>query len=440
MGVIRRLPLDAAAAVLLPVTVVLFAFGSSSVHELLRIGLPARWVALLALAGVALARVGARGTWPQQAPVAWLAAAALVVVGAESALWSVDPRLTLGRIFTVGVLFLTAVALALGAPDVRVAATRALHGVLVGVSAVAVVSLLVLLVAHKDAVLAATGGAGWRFRGVGDNPNTVPMLLSVGLPLAVWRAFERRAQGLALVLLFAGEIAFSGTRGALIAGFGGALATALLLALSSRQRVIAVVALVALALACVGLGKLPRPAKAAAAPAPAAPTAVATKGVDAELVFRLEDEIGFPPSGEYRPPVHRTFLGSSGRVQAWDGALRQGAKRPIAGYGFGTEEKVFVDRFFAFEGRFVENSYIGLFLQLGVAGAVLLATLLVALVWSAVRSVRRCRPAAASTGVLVAACLIGMTQSGLLSVGNIAATSIWISVLLLPALAFERSA
>jgi O-antigen ligase len=175
-------------------------------------------------------------------------------------------------------------------------------------------------------------------------------------------------------------------------------------------------------------------------PAAATPAPAATKGVNAELVLRLEDEIGFPPSGEYRPAVHRTFLGSSGRVQAWDGALRQGAKRPVAGYGFGTEEKVFIDRFFAFEGRFVENSYLGLFLQLGLAGVVLFATLLVALVWSAARIVRRSGPAAASAGVLVAACLIGMTQSGLLSVGNIAATSIWICVLLLPVLAFERSA
>ena len=401
-------------------------------------------MALFLLAGVAVARIAVRRVQLRSVPPAWLVAAAFVALGVESALWSVDPRLTIGRIFTVGVLFVTAGALALGVPNPRLAATRALLGVLLGIAAVSVLSLVVLLVSHGDAVLAATGGAGWRFQGVGQNPNTVPMLLSTGLPLAVWRSFEpgRRArlQGLALVLLFAGEIAFSGTRGALIAAFPGAIVTAVLLAPTPRRKLLAAVGLVVLALACVALAKLPEPVQAASTP-PAAPgpPAVLTKGVDAQQVFRLEDELGFPANGAYQPPVQRTILGTSGRAQAWDGAIRQAVKRPVAGYGFGTEERVFVDRFFSYESKFVENGYIALFLQLGVAGLALFAALLVTLFWSAARLVRRPGPAAAATGVLVAACLIELTQSGLFSVGNIAASSIWICVLTLPLLALERS-
>ncbi len=191
---------------MLPAVVVLFAFGSSSVDDLVRIGSKGRWIALLVLAALALARARR----PRSLPVAWLAGAALVLLGSESALWSVDPRITVGRIFTVGVLFVAASALALGAPTAREAATQVLLGVLRGIGAVAVISLLVLVFAHGDAVLPATTGAGWRFRGVGLNPNTVSMLLCVGLPLAVWRAFDRapagRGEGSALVLLFAGEI------------------------------------------------------------------------------------------------------------------------------------------------------------------------------------------------------------------------------------------
>src|SRR5262249_55577526 len=144
------------------------------------------------------------------------------------------------------------------------------------------------------------------------------------------------------------------------------------------------------------------------------------------------------------PPVPRTLLGSSGRAQAWAGALRQGAQRPVAGYGFGTENKVFVDRFYSFEGIFVENTYLGLFLQGGAAGLGLFVGLLVALGWSVLRLVRAPHvgrgPGAAAAGVLVAAILIGMTQSGLLSVGNIATTSIWLCVLALPLLARARPA
>jgi O-antigen ligase len=423
------------------VTVVLFAFGSSSVPELVRVGSQGRWLALAALGIVAVARSSA----PRALPVAWLIAAAFVALAVTSGLWSVDPRLTVGRGVSVGLLFVTACALALGARDARSAATAALLGVLRGMALVALISLLVLAFAHDNAVLPATAGAGWRFRGVGLNPNTVAMLLAIGLPLAVWRAFERarsaRWEGIVLMALFVGELAFSASRGALLAGFCGAAVTAAVLAATRARKVAAVAALVALAIVSFEVANLPNPAPLVAAPVSTAKPPPPTVGVDAEHVFRLEDELGFPLGGAYRPPVPRTLLGSSGRAQAWDGAIRQGARRPIAGYGFGTENHTFVDRFFAFQSGFVENTYIGLFLQLGVVGVIVFLALLGALAWSGVRAVRlHGGPAAAALGVLAAALLIGITQSGLLSAGNIAASSIWVSVLTLPLLAREAHA
>jgi len=443
VDVIRRLPVEAAVALLLPVTVVLFAFGSSSVDGLWRIGGPGRWVALFALATVALAQFAARGTRLRSVPLGWILAAVLVAVGVESALWSVDPRLTIGRIFTVAVLFVAAAALALGSPDPRVAATRILRGVLAGIAAVALISLVVLVVSHDDAVLAATTGAGWRFRGVGENPNTVSMLLAIGLPIAVWSALDPRPvtrwTGVALVLLFAGEIAFSGSRGALIADFAGAAATALVLGRTRGLKIATALGLCALAFVCLELGELSDPVQETSSPG-AQSTTSGADAADAEQTFRLEDEIGFPFGGGYRPPVPRTVFGSSGRAEAWNGALHQGAERPVAGYGFGTEDAVFADRFYSFEGGFVENTYLGLFLQLGVVGVALLVALLAALAWSAAVLAHRfprgdSGPAAAALGVLLAAILIAGTQSGVLSVGNIAATSIWLCVLTLPVLA-----
>jgi O-antigen ligase len=116
-------------------------------------------------------------------------------------------------------------------------------------------------------------------------------------------------------------------------------------------------------------------------------------------------------------------------------------KRPLLGYGFGTENRVFVDRFFAFEGGFSENSYIGTFLQLGAAGVALLVGLLLTLAWNSYRVVRRgdSGPAAAAAGVLAVAILIGLSQSGITSVGNIAVASIWVCCLTLPALALGES-
>jgi len=305
---------------------------------------------------------------------------------------------------------------------------------------------------------------------MGQNPNTVPMLFTAGLPIAVWLMLERRGwrrgAGGAAVLLLSGEMAVAGSRGAIAAGFAGAVLTALALAPSFRAKLATAAALVALAIATVLTSRLqpPAPQAGAAAPVPArtstagsalsppqagasapapARSAKHPVAIDAQQVLRLEDELGHPPIGDYRPPVPRTLLGTSGRAQAWAGAADQGAQRPLLGYGFGTEDKVFVDRFYAFEGGFPENSYLGVFLQLGAVGVALLAGLLLMLAWTAVRllrgSVRRggAGPAGALAGVLVAAIVIGVTQSGLVSVGNIAASSFWLCALALPALAVE---
>jgi len=447
VGLIRRLPLDAGIEVLLPATVVLFTLGSTSVQSLASLGHSGRWAALVVLALLAVAAAASRKPSLRAVPPAWAAAALLLALGIVSASWSVDARLTLERGATLVVLFTTSAALALRDERPSVAAARTMRAVLLGIGLVAVGSLIVVAVARRDAVLAATAGAGWRFRGLGQNPNTVPMLLAVGLPLSVWQAcsgrgWARRA-GLALVLLFAGEIAVSGSRGALVSGFAGALVTAVVLARGRRARVVLVVVLVALAAVCAVTPKLQGHGVALTSSGPSAPARPQRgKAINAESVFRLQDELGHPPLGAYRPPVPRTFLGSSGRAQAWVGALHQGAQRPSLGYGYGTEDKVFVDRYYAFEGGYVENTYIGLFLQLGVVGVAVFLALLALLAWSGAKILRRGLPAAvgpgaAALGVLAASVLVGMTQTGVLTVGNLAATSMWFAMLVLPRLAQE---
>ena len=78
--------------------------------------------------------------------------------------------------------------------------------------------------------------------------------------------------------------------------------------------------------------------------------------------------VGRPLPGGGEPPVERSFFGASGRTEAWRGALQQAAERPLLGFGFGTEDKAFVDRYYGFVGSLPENSYIGISLQLGLVG------------------------------------------------------------------------
>jgi O-antigen ligase len=442
---LRPLRLRAVVVILVPLTILLFAFGSSSMPDLQRIGGHWRWVGLLTLAAVGAYAVLRRAP-ASRLPPAFVLLEVLVALGVVSAAWSVDGRLSLERILTVAALFAAGYGLATldGRPDE--AARTVLGSVLAGALAVALASLIAVVADHHHAILPATTGAGWRFQGIGQNPNTVPMLLAVAVPIAAAGILSTRGRlraGLvAGLLLMAGEIAVSGSRGALAAATAGALVVALAMGGTWPRRAALAGTVLVLAAACLGANKLQGKAApiAASSARAAAPAPTRARGIDGQQVLRLEDEIGHPALGAYRPPVPRTLLGSSGRAQAWVGAFRQGKQRPVDGYGFGTEDHVFVDRFYAFEGNFVENSYLSMFLQLGALGVAALVTLLVLLGVDAARALRMRRgdaraPAAAAAGALLAGATIGMTQSGLLSVGNIASVGLWMSVLCLPTLA-----
>jgi O-antigen ligase len=150
---------------------------------------------------------------------------------------------------------------------------------------------------------------------------------------------------------------------------------------------------------------------------------------DADRWIRLEDELD-APAGPGHPGQRRTFLASTGRGQAWEGAIDQAEQRPVAGYGFGTEDHVFVDRYYSFFGGSPESSYVGMFLQLGLVGLLLLLALAGALVRGSVTALRRLGPggrrvAAACTAVLVTGLGLGVVQSSLYAVGNTATVATW---------------
>ena len=97
-------------------------------------------------------------------------------------------------------------------------------------------------------------------------------------------------------------------------------------------------------------------------------------------------ELGIPLPGA---SLRRRLVTSSGRRDAWGGAIRQAAQRPIVGYGFGTEARAFIDRWSGFVGSVPENSYIGLALQLGVVGLVVFALLVSSLLAAGVDALFR---------------------------------------------------
>lgn len=423
---------EQAVPVAVAATVVAFALGSSSVHWVDVAGRDARWVVLFVLLACVFGLFVLRVAWSRSRP--FLPAAWLLLLALVSTAWSVDSRLTAGRAASLGVLFLTAFLLATSAASLALI-ERVLVGILVGAVIVALLGLLVLALDKSAALQPASAGVPTRFRGLGEDSNTAPLLYAVVLPIAAWgvvrggRLYRRVAAAAAFVLLDASIVAAI-SRGALAACFAGVLIVALAGPRAWAERGSYVAVTLALAGLSFGIAAIPSPPSGVQAQAHAAATAPrAARGfVDAEAATPLSDEIG----------------GASGRLAAWRGALRQADRRPVAGYGFGTENRVFIDRYKSFSDAYVQNSYIGLLLQIGLVG---LATFLVlALLWLA-RAVRaydrlgeRDRFAlVACVGVVVAGLAAAVVQSYLTSVGNVATATFWIGAFLLAALGDPRS-
>jgi hypothetical protein len=411
-----------------------------------------RWAALAALVLIALALVRRRRR--VVGLEVYALAAAFIAVAVLSGAWSAFPRLTVGRAGALGLLFVAAAALAAAASAGAVDVRAALYGVLAGVAAVGVGGLLVLAFAHDRAVQPASTSLPARYQGLGGGPDTATMVLALGVPLAAYALVDaRRAPGrivaAALLLLFLGSIVASGSRGALAAAFVGLFACAVAFAGSTRARVVAVAAVaVLLVVAVVGL-RIPKPLTHA----PATAANPAGDAATQESQFgrpktppprlnplpppRLQDDVGHPPFGvadTTKKP--RTLFGSSGRAQAWYGALGLAADRAVAGFGFGTEDHVFVDRYVDFNSNVVEDSYLGLFLELGVVGCALLVALVVLLARRAVRAFRvlpvpELRSAGACVGVVAAGLVLAFFQSYLYAPGNNATAAFWICAFLL---------
>jgi O-antigen ligase len=114
------------------------------------------------------------------------------------------------------------------------------------------------------------------------------------------------------------------------------------------------------------------------------------------------------------------------------------ADRPLVGYGFGTEDRTFVDRYVFFNSNVPENSYIGVLLQLGLVGLVLLFALSVALVGNALRLGSR-GIVAAATASFAAALVLALFQSYLYAAGNAATITAWICAFAVSGVAAVRS-
>jgi O-antigen ligase len=404
---------------------------------------PIRTFVLFELAALALAYAVVTRARIRRLPGA-LVVGAFTALALLSTAWSARPELTVERGVGFAALIVAAGALALGTVGRPRVAGQLMLALLAATVLIALGGVVELWHSRDQAILPATKGQGARYNGIGQNPNQVAMLIALTLPFAVWairRTTGRLRPGAWFAaLLLTGSLVASGSRGAVIAAFAGCLVY--LLAVVQSRRV-AVAALVTVAfVTAIAVTQLPQPAKVN-------PVLYERFGQTPELApqdlnggLPLESEFGFPGENVETGDT-RTLFFSSGRFDAWQLALDQGLRRPVGGYGFGTEDETFVDRSYLFVSRQVENSFIGVFLQLGAVGAVLLvaALALPTVAWVRSRSALEAESrqnAAACAGAVVAGIALAVPQSYLTAVGSPPTAPFWIALFLLGALVHGR--
>jgi hypothetical protein len=432
--------------VVLAATIFLFVLGSGSVERLRHLGSTGRWAGLFVLwfIAVALAIRAGRHRLPAL-PVFFVIAAALPVLGLASSAWSVDPRLTAERAVSLGIVVTAGAALAYASYFDKAVLRAVVVGIVTGASLAALGGALYAMVSLSDAVQSAGPGVPWRLKGLGENPNTFCMLAAVALPLATglfFRLESRMAQALVGVgwLALYGSIVLSGSRGAFAAGFAGLFVVGITLGADMRARFAGAGASVLAAVVGLGLGvTIPHglPVQVTAPPPPAVSTGTLPGQAAVYDPGRLQDEL----DREAVAPSFRKILSSSGRVVAWRGAIHQARARPLLGFGFGTEHAVFIDRFFFFDGGVPENAWVGIALQLGVAGVAVLLAFWIAVGAAARRVARNSDPVLMGlVGAAAAGFLLMVGQSYIYSVGNVATVSVWLCAMLLVAATVPRYA
>jgi len=479
-----------APAAALACVVVAFACGSSSLNGVKAQAGQLRWVVLFLAVGAVAAAAWSRLRGPAPRTSRGVLAV-LVLPGAFLALallstfWTVSNRLTFERAVSLAVLFTLAALVAYVTADDSAAQRRALAGLATGACAVGILSLITLALYHGDAVQASSPQTPWRYRGFTENPNTISVLASVALPILVALALTagrepERLAWIAGALLMLGSTIAAESRGGLIAA---ALGMCIVVALQVRPWKKTAVVLAGVLLATGGgvylreLTNPPAPAFVSAvapapAPVPAPPTTTrrttkpfptGTHGPVKKPTKPLPKNV-LPPTPPQettplplRPPAlpraadeignpllskESTSTVGSGRIAAWKGALHEVAQRPLLGYGFGTEQKVFIDRWYYFDGGTPENSFLGILLQLGAIGLLVVVAFGVALIVAGLRVLRSLDDAsrgvvAAGLGVLGAAVGVMLIQSYLYAVGNVATTTVWVALFLLGTIAFD---
>jgi len=122
---------------------------------------------------------------------------------------------------------------------------------------------------------------------------------------------------------------------------------------------------------------------------------------------------------------------SSGRVEKWKTMVSLIKKRPLLGYGFGTEDLLFRHFGLKFEtpGLYAHNTFLGMAVQMGVLGFILFFSPLFYLLFRSSKT--KDNLVYALNGMIIGGLTVGFFESWIYSVGSAFAFPFWVGIVIL---------
>ena len=243
---------------------------------------------------------------------------------------------------------------------------------------------------------------GDRFMGYFLNPNTIGILTAVLLPLILWKILERKSRWAKVLLFFVLlSLVLSGSRAGLLGSFIGGSFYLFTTKRKYRFPAIFLGLMIIVLMFTVG-DRMLRPL---------------TSFLRVENVSAIEVR-------------EELDVATSGRIGKWKVMISLIKKRPLLGYGFGTEDLLF--RYFGIStgrGRQAFSNFIGITVQLGIPGFILFFSPLFYLLFKPVKS--RDTLIYALKGMVIGGLVVGLFETWIYSVGNAFVFPFWVGVVIL---------
>jgi len=180
----------------------------------------------------------------------------------------------------------------------------------------------------------------------------------------------------------------------------------------SRTSIIAAALAALLLLCCYGILRLPK-APVAWFLAAVLIVVLGTAEWNQESLLR-----NFSRSGDLEE-----VIGANGRADVWEFAVSKIADSPLTGYGCGCGYTVTFEKYDQ-AAPHAHNQFLGIMMDMGVPGGLLLAGMVAALLWSMVT-----RPDAMPDGIFLLLVISGITEIPVFSAHPLTATLLWIAAL-----------